>query len=90
MYSKCNLTQSVTKKTPIAFHNGCNYDYHFLIKKWPVELKKQVTCLGENIQKYINFTVLTEQEVTRTDKNEEEIAKNISCRLQFMIVPDLW
>ena len=34
--------------------------------------------------KYINFTVLTEQEVTRTDKNEKEIAKNISCRLQFL------
>ena len=30
------------------------------------------------------FAVSVEQEVTRTDKDGEEITKNISCILQFM------
>ena len=29
----CNLKYSVPKNIPIAFHNGSNYDYHFIIKR---------------------------------------------------------
>ena len=29
----CNLKYSVPKKVLIAFHNGYNYDYHFIIKE---------------------------------------------------------
>ena len=32
-HSICNLKYSVPKRIPIAFHNGSNYDYHFIIKK---------------------------------------------------------
>ena len=31
-HSKYNLKYSVPKKIPITFHNGSNYDYHFIIK----------------------------------------------------------
>ena len=31
-HSICNLKYSVPKKDPIVFHNGPNYDYHFIIK----------------------------------------------------------
>ena len=31
-HSICNLKYSVPKKIPIVFHNGSNYDYHFIIK----------------------------------------------------------
>ena len=27
----CTLKYSVPKKLPIVFHNGYNYDYHFII-----------------------------------------------------------
>ena len=27
----CNLKYSVPKKIPIDFHNGWNYDYHFIM-----------------------------------------------------------
>ena len=46
------------------------------------EFEKQPTCLGENAEKYITFTVSIEKEVTRIHKNGGEITKNISCILQ--------
>ena len=75
--SICNLKYSVPKKIPVVFHDGSNYDYHFIIKELPV-FKKQFTCLRENTEKYITFTVPIEKEVKRIDKNVEEITKNIS------------
>ena len=65
------------KKIPIVFHNGSNYDYNFIIKELAEEFKKQLTCLGENTEKYITFTVPLETEVTRINKNGEEVTKNI-------------
>ena len=43
-----------------------------------------MTCLGENTEKHITFTVPTEKEVTRNAKNGEEITVNISYLLQFL------
>ena len=37
--------------------------------------KKQFTCLEENTEKYITFTVPIEKEDTKIDKNGEEITK---------------
>ena len=33
VHSIYNLKHSVTKKLPIAFHNGSNYHYYFIIKE---------------------------------------------------------
>ena len=51
--SRCNLKYSVLKKIPIVFHNGSNYDYHFIKKELAKESKKEFTYLGENTEKYI-------------------------------------
>ena len=59
----------------MAFHNGSNYDYHFIVKLLAEEFKKQFTCLGENTEKYVNFTVPIKKEVTRIDKNGEKLQK---------------
>ena len=83
MHSICNLKYGVPKKIPIVFHSGSNYDYHFIMKELAQEFKKQFTCLGENTEKYITFTV-TIEEVRRIDKNGEEITKNICYILQFI------
>ena len=83
-YSICNLKYSLTKKVPIVFHSGSNYDYHFIIKELAEEFKKQFTCLGENTGKCINFKVPIEKEITRIDKNGEENNKNIAYILQFI------
>ena len=62
-------------KIPIVSHNGSYYDYHFITKDLAEEFKKQFTCLGENTEKYIAFTVPIEKEVTRINKNGEEVTK---------------
>ena len=79
-HSICNLKYSVPKKNSIVFHNGSNYDYHFIINEQEKEFEKQFTCLGESNEKCKTFTVLMEKEVTRTDKME----KKLSYRLQII------
>ena len=37
--SICNLKYSVPEKIHIAFHNGSNYNYHFIIKCYQNNLK---------------------------------------------------
>ena len=77
-HSICKSKYSVPKNIPIVFHNGSNYDCHFVIKELAEEFKKQFTCLGENTEKYITFTDPIEKEITRIDKNGEETTKNTS------------
>ena len=75
-HSIYNLKYSVSKKTFIneyIFINESNYDYDFIIKALAEEFKIKFTCLAEI------FTVPIEKEVTRTDKNGEEIERNTSC-----------
>ena len=68
----------------ILFHNGSNYNYHFIIKQLTEEFKKQFTCLFKNTEKYITFKVSIEREVTRIDKDREQIIKNKCYKLQFI------
>ena len=62
-HSICNFKYSVPQQDPIAFHNGSDYDYHFII----------ITCLGENTGKYITFTVMIEKEMTKLEKKLQKI-----------------
>ena len=48
------------------------------------EVIKQFTCLGENTEKYITFTVPIEKEVRRIEKNGKEITKNVFYILQII------
>ena len=38
-HSICNLKYNVPKEISIVFHNRSNYDYHFIIKELPKNLK---------------------------------------------------
>ena len=67
-HSIFNLEQCVPKKIAIVFHNGSNYDYHFIITELAEEFKKQFNCFGESTEKYITFKVPIEEDVTRIDK----------------------
>ena len=52
----CSLRYKIPKEIPIVFHNGCTYDYLFLIKQLATEFKGKFDCLGENNEKYITFS----------------------------------
>ena len=32
-HNKCNLNYKILKESPVVFHNGSTYDYHFIIKQ---------------------------------------------------------
>ena len=51
----CNLRYKVPKEIPVVFHNGCTYDYHFIIKELVKEIEGNFDCLGENTEKHITF-----------------------------------
>ena len=55
-------------KISIVFHNGLNYDYHFLIKELAEEFKKQFTCLGE-LWDILNLYSSNRKQVKRIDDN---------------------
>ena len=61
-----------------------------LSKSLAEEANKQFTCLGENSEKYITFTVLIEKKVTRIDKNGKKIQKIYLTNYNLLIAQDLW
>ena len=65
----CNLRYKIPKKIPVVFHNGCTYDYHFIIKKLAEEFEREFECLSENTEKYIIFSAPIKKETTEKDKN---------------------
>ena len=65
----CNLKFNVLNELPVAFYNGSNYYYHFIIKKLAKKCKEQFKYLRENTEKYTIFLVPKEKEITQVDKN---------------------
>ena len=55
-HSKCNLNYKVPKDIPIIIHNA-SYDTHFIINQLAEEFKGEFDCIGENMEKYITFSV---------------------------------
>ena len=50
-HSICNSKFNVPNEFPVVFHNGSNYDYHFIIKELAKSLIEKLECLGENTEK---------------------------------------
>ena len=70
--------------TLISYHNGSKYDHHFIITERLEEFKKQFTCLGENVEKYLIFIFSLEKEILTIDKNEEKNTKTVSYIIRFI------
>ena len=62
-HSICNLKYKTPKETPLVFLNGSKYDYHFIINKLAKGFYGQLEFLGENTEKYINFSVPISKEL---------------------------
>ena len=59
--SSQNLNYKVPKDIPIIIHNA-SYDTHFIINQLAGEFKGELNCIGENIEKYITFSVPIKKE----------------------------
>ena len=78
LHSIWNLKYTIPKEITIIFYDGSNYNYYFIIKELAEKFKGDFTCLGENTEKYISFSVPIEKEIKRIGKYEEQIRKTIS------------
>ena len=74
-HSKCNLNYKVLKDIPIIIHNA-SYDTHFIINQLAEEFKGKLNCIGENMEKYITFSVPI--------KKECDGGKTVTCKLRFI------
>ena len=72
----CNLRYKVQREIPVVLHNGCNYDYHLIIKELAEKFKGNIDCLGENTEKYITFSVPPKKEIKDN--------KLVTCKLRFI------
>ena len=73
-HSKCNLNYKVPKDILIIIHNA-SYDPHFIINQLAEEFKGELNCIGDNMEKYITFSVPI--------KKECDDGKTITRKLRF-------
>ena len=78
-HSKCNLNYKVLKDIPIIIHNA-SYDTHFIINQLAIEFKGELNCIGDNMEKYITFSVPIKKEVNNYDGKK----KTITYKLKFI------
>ena len=78
-----NLKYSVPEEINAVLQNVSNYGYHFIIKELAKEFRGEFICVVENSGKHKTFSGPITKELKRIDKNEEEITKIISSKLQF-------
>ena len=55
-HSIYHLRSQAPKETPVMFHNGSNYEYHFTIKELVEKFECQFEFLKENTEKYKTFS----------------------------------
>ena len=72
---KCKLNYKVTKDLLVIIHNA-SYDTHFIINQVAEEFKGELNCIGENMEKYITFSVPI--------KKEGDNGKKIAYKLRFI------
>ena len=74
-HSKFDLNYKAPKDIPITIHNAI-YDTHFIINQLTEEFKGELNCIGENMEKYITFSVAI--------KKECDGGKRITRKLRFI------
>ena len=80
----CNLRYKIPKEIPVVFHIASTYDYHFIIKELAEKFKGEFECLGQNTEKYINFSVPIKKETTKRNKDGNDKIKKISYKIKFI------
>ena len=60
-HSICNLNYNDQKEIPVIIHNA-TYDTHFILNQLAIEFKGELNCIGDNMEKYITFSVPIKKE----------------------------
>ena len=86
-HSKCNLKYKVLKEIPIIIHNA-SYDSHFMLNQLAIEFKGELNCIGDNMEKYITFSVSIKKEVNYGKKKQPHTNLNLLlvldlCQLHY-------
>ena len=68
----CNLRYKIPQEIPVIFYNRSTYDDHFIINQLAKEFDGDFDCIGENMEKYITFSVPIKKE---SDNGETVIYK---------------
>ena len=57
-HKKCNIKYSKQKKIPVIFHNGKNYDTHFIFSKSGNALvDRKLYVIPQNTERYLTFSI---------------------------------
>ena len=78
-HSICNLNYKDQKEIPVITHNA-TYDNHFVINQLAIEFKGVLNCIGDNMEKYITFSVPIKKEVINNNGDN----KIITYKLKFI------
>ena len=65
-----NLKYKVPKEIPIIIHNAI-YDTHFMLNQLAIEFKGELNCIGDNVGKYITFSVPVKKEVINNNGDKK-------------------
>ena len=69
-HSICNLNYKDQKEIPVTIHNA-TYDTHFIINQLAIEFKGELKCIGDNMEKYITFSVPIKNEVINNNGDKK-------------------
>ena len=75
----------MSKFIPVVLHNGSTYVNHLIIKQVSKDFNGYFKCTGENIEKYITFSM----NVVKKDNAITEKKRPETYSLRFIVVLDL-
>ena len=85
----CNSSYKTPEQITVDFHNASNHNFHFIIKKLTEEVKGKFECLGENIEKYMIFSLPTQKQNGNVKTMTYKIKFIKSVRFMASLLPSL-
>ena len=70
-HSSCNLQYKVPRVIPPVFHDGSAYDNHFIMEQLAKDYNDYFSCIGENTEKYISFSITIIKEHNNKGKKKK-------------------
>ena len=67
---------------PVVFHNGSNYDYHFIMKSLANKFERKFEGLGENTEKCKTYSIPIKKEITKINKDGNESAVTVTYKIK--------